>query len=136
MAGAMLGEPSHISRVVVPADYTAAADREQLYRTQGQIWKLVVPKADVIPDLFTSTEARRVMTDAGTLVDWAGYEPDRALIILTAVGAYQLGEVLAASRRLAERGVAHRAAAASRPISPSAAVFNKPCSVGKFLHSN
>ena len=109
MAEAMLGETSHISRVLFPADYnTAAAVSDHLYRTHGQIWTLVVPKADVIPDLFTDDEAGRLVTDGGMLLDWAGHEPDRALIILTAVGAYQLGEVLAASRRLTERAVAHR----------------------------
>ena len=109
MAEAMLGELSHVSRVVFPADFnTAAIVMEQVYQTHGQFWTVVVPKADTLPDLFTPVEARRLVTDGGMLVEWAGHEPDRPLIILTAVGAYQLGEVLAASRRLAERAVAHR----------------------------
>ena len=108
MAEAMLGEPSHVSRVVFPPDFnSAAAVMEQLYRTHGQIWTLVVPKTDVIPDLFDPGEARRLMKDGGLRLEWAGYRREQARIILTAVGAYQLMEVLTASRRLAERQVPH-----------------------------
>lgn len=109
MAEALLGEPSHVSRVLFPADFnTAAAVVAQLYRTQGQFWTLVVPKADVIPDLFTAEEARRLVADGGAALDWAGHRPERARLTLTAVGAYQLGELVRASGRLAERDVAHR----------------------------
>ena len=88
MAEAMLGELSHVSRVVFPADFnTAAIVMEQVYQTHGQVWTVVVPKADTLPDLFTPAEARRLVTDGGMLVEWAGHEPDRPLIILTAVGA-------------------------------------------------
>jgi phosphoketolase len=108
MAEAMLGELSHVSRVVFPADFnTAAAVMERLYQTHGQFWTLVVPKADVIPDLFTPTEARRLMDDGGLRLEWAGHADDRAELVLAAVGAYQLGEVLRASRRLAQRDVPH-----------------------------
>lgn len=108
MAEAMLGEPSHVSRVLFPPDFnSAAAAMEEVYRTHGQIWTLVVPKADVIPDLFTPEEARRLMRDGGLRLDWSDYQSEQARIILTAVGAYQLMEVLQASRRLAERRVAH-----------------------------
>jgi phosphoketolase len=108
MAEAMLGEPSHVSRVMFPPDFNgAAAVMEQLYRTHGQIWTLVVPKADVIPDLFDPEEARRLMKEGGLRLEWAGYQREQARIILTAVGAYQLMDVLAASRRLAERQVPH-----------------------------
>jgi phosphoketolase len=108
MAEAMLGELSHVSRVVFPADFnTAAAAIERLYQTRGQLWTLVVPKADVIPDLFTPAEARRLTDDGGLRLDWAGHEVERAELVLTAVGAYQLGEVLRASHRLARHGVPH-----------------------------
>ncbi len=108
MAEAMLGEPSHVSRVLFPPDFNgAAATMEEVYRTHGQIWTLVVPKADVIPDLFTPEEARRLMKDGGLRLDWSGYQSEQTRIILAAVGAYQLMEVLQASRRLAERQVAH-----------------------------
>jgi phosphoketolase len=108
LAEAMLGELSHASRVVFPADFnTAAAVIERLYQTQGQFWTLVAPKADAIPDLFTPAEARRMMAEGGLRLDWAGHAADRAELVLVAVGAYQLGEVLRASRRLAAREVPH-----------------------------
>ncbi|MBX3319535.1 MAG: hypothetical protein KF890_06625 [Nitrospira sp.] len=108
MAEAMLGEPSHVSRVLFPPDFNgAAAVMERIYQTHGQIWTLVVPKADVIPDLFTSEEARRLVKDGGLQIQWAGYQRDQARLILVAVGAYQLMDVLAASRRLAERPIPH-----------------------------
>lgn len=108
MAEAMLGEPSHVSRVLFPPDFnSAAAVMERLYQTHGQIWTLVVPKADIIPDLFTPEEARRLVKDGGLRLEWAGYQRDQARLILVAVGAYQLMEVLRASRRLAERPIAH-----------------------------
>ena len=108
MAEAMLGEPSDVSRVLFPADRnTAAAVMESVYRTRGQIWTLVVPKAATIPDLFSADEARRLVREGCLRLAWAGLDADRARVLLTAVGAYQLDEVLRASRRLAERGIAH-----------------------------
>jgi phosphoketolase len=108
MAEAMLGEPSHVSRVLFPPDFNGAtAVMEQIYRTHGQIWTLVVPKADIIPDLFTPEEARRLVKDGGLRLEWAGHQREQARLILVAVGAYQLMEVLRASRRLAERPIAH-----------------------------
>jgi phosphoketolase len=109
MAEALLGEPCHVSRVVFPADFnTAAATLEQVYQTQGQIWTLVVPKADPIPEVFTPDEARRLVAEGGIRLDWAGHTPEQARLLLTAVGAYQLGAVLTASQRLAERKIPHR----------------------------
>ena len=71
MAEAMLGEPSHVSRVLFPPDFnSAAAVMEAVYRTHGQIWTLVVPKAEVIPDLLTPDEARRLVKDGG--YGWSG----------------------------------------------------------------
>jgi phosphoketolase len=108
MAEAMLGELSHVSRVVFPADFnTAAVVIERLFQTRGQFWTLVVPKADAIADLFAPAQARRLLEDGGLRLDWAGHAADRAELVLVALGAYQLGEVLAASRRLAARDVAH-----------------------------
>ena len=108
MAEAMLGEPSHVSRVLFPADFnTAAAVMERLYQTHGQIWTVVVPKGDSVPDLFTSAEARRLVEDGGLSLAWAGYAQDRPEVTLVAVGAYQLGEILVASRRLADRDIPH-----------------------------
>lgn len=116
MAEAMLGELSHRSRVVFPPDAsTAAAVLAHVYATHGRIWTLVVPKADTIPDLFTGDEARRLVDDGAAVLDWAGHAPERAELSLVAVGAYQLGEVLAASRRLGERDVAHTVIAVLEP---------------------
>lgn len=109
MAEAMLGEPSHVSRVLFPADFnSAAAVMEAVYRTHGQLWAVVAAKADVIPDWFTADEARRLVADGGMDAEWTGFERTRARIILTAIGAYQFGEILVASRRLAEREIPHR----------------------------
>jgi phosphoketolase len=109
LAEALLGEPSHVSRVLFPADFnTAAAVMEQVYQTHGQIWTLVVPKADTLPDLFTPDEARRLLREGGLHLRWASHEPQRARIVLTAIGAYQLGEVLRAARRLTESGIPHQ----------------------------
>lgn len=108
LAEALLGEPSDVSRVLFPADAnTAAVVMRAVYQTQGQIWPLVVPKADTAPDLFTPAEAERLLEDGGLRLGWAGHQADRARLILAAVGAYQLGQILRASRRMAEREVLH-----------------------------
>lgn len=108
MAEAMLGELSHISRVLFPGDFNqAVAVMEEVYRTQGQLWTIVAAKADVIPDLFTGEEARKSVKDGGLRLDWAGYEMEQPHLTLAAVGAYQLMEALTASRRLAERKISH-----------------------------
>jgi phosphoketolase len=108
LAESLMGEPADVSRVLFPADYnTAAAVMRAVYQTHGQLWTLVVPKVDSLPDLFTSEEAARLLEDGALRLDWSGHDPERARLILTAVGAYQLREVLRASRRLAERGVEH-----------------------------
>src|SRR5262245_42160582 len=108
MAESLLGEPSDVSRVLFVADHnTAAAVMERVYATRGQIWTLVVAKGAAIPDLFTGDEARRLLRDGGMRLDWAGHDPDRARLVVTAIGGYQLVEALRASARLAERGAAH-----------------------------
>jgi len=108
MAEAMLGEPSDVSRVLFVPDYnTASVVMHQLYQTHGQIWTLVIPKIDVIPDLFTPDEATRLLDGGALRLDWACHDPGRQRIILTAIGAYQLEEVLKASARLRERDVPH-----------------------------
>ena len=130
MAEAMLGEPSHVSRVLFPPDFnSAAAVMEQLYRTHGQIWTLVVPKADVVPDLFTSEEARTLVRDGGVRLEWAGYQCEQARLILVAVGAYQLMDVLQASRRLAERKIPHAVVSLLEP-----GRFRAPRSIAEQAH--
>lgn len=108
MAEAMLGEPSDVSRVLFVPDYnTASVVIHSLYQTQGRIWTLVVPKAENIPELFTFEEASILVQQGALRLDWAGYEPDKPRVILTAIGAYQLEEVLKASARLKKHQVSH-----------------------------
>lgn len=108
MAEAMLGELSDVSRVLFPPDYNATAIvMHHLYQTHGQIWTLVVPKMDIIADLFTPVEANRLFDQGALRLDWACHEVSRQRVVLTAVGAYQLEEVLKASFRLRERDISH-----------------------------
>ncbi len=131
MAEAMLGEPSDVSRVMFVADYnTAAAVMNEVYQTRGQIWTLVVPKADVVADLFTAEEATR-LAEAGALrLDWASHRPDQAKVVLTAIGAYQLEQVIRASLRLAERDIGHRVVYILEP-----GRFRAPRSEGERAHA-
>ena len=130
MAEAMLGEPSHVSRVLFPADFNqAAAVMEEVYRTHGQLWTIVAAKADVIPDLFTGDEARNAVKDGGLRLERVGYRSGQARIILTAIGAYQLMEVLNASRRLTERQIAHAVVYLMEP-----GRFRAPRSAGEQAH--
>jgi phosphoketolase len=108
MGEAMLGEPSDVSRVLFVPDYnTASVVMHYLYQTHGQIWTLVVPKMDVIPELFTLEEATLLLKNGALRLDWACHDPDRQRVVLTAIGAYQLEEVLKSSARLGERNVPH-----------------------------
>jgi len=108
MAEAMLGEPSDVSRVLFVPDYnTASVVMHHLYQTHGQIWTLVIPKIDVIPDLFNPDEATRLFNNGAIQLDRACHDPGRQRVVLTAIGAYQLEEVLKASARLKERNVPH-----------------------------
>lgn len=108
MAEAMLGEASNVSRVLFVPDYnTAAAVMSGVYQTQGQIWTLVVPKVDQIPDLFSAEEASVLLIGGALRLDWAGHDIENQRLILTAIGAYQLEQVVRASFRLAERNVPH-----------------------------
>jgi phosphoketolase len=106
MAEAMLGELAPHSRVLFPADYnTAARVTQAVYESHGQIWTLVVPKSDSIPDLFTAAEASLLLQNGAARVRSSGTTEPR--ILITAVGAYQLEQAMKASLRLEERGVAH-----------------------------
>jgi phosphoketolase len=130
LAEAMLGEPSDVSRVVFPADFnTAAAVTRGVYQTRGQVWTLVVPKSPVVPDLFTPDEAERLLADGAIRLDWAGHGSGEDVLILTAIGAFQLEEVLRASRRLAERNVPHRVVYMLEP-----GRFRSPRGVGEEAH--
>jgi phosphoketolase len=108
MAEAMMGEPSDVSRVMFVPDYNSASVvMRTIYQTHGQIWTLIVPKTDVIPDLFTLDEATHLLDQGALRLDWACHEVAQQCLILTAIGAYQLEEVLKASVRLAERRIPH-----------------------------
>ncbi len=108
MSEAMLGELSPTSRVLFIPDYnTAAVAMQELYQTQGQIWTIVISKYENIPDLFTPKEARRLMEQGAIRLDWAGHKVKEQQLILTAIGAYQLIEILKASFRLSKRNLPH-----------------------------
>jgi phosphoketolase len=120
----MLGEPYPFSRVLFPADFnTSAAVVEAVYQTRAQIWTLVIPKAESVPCLFTPAEARRLVAEGALALPWAAHRPQQARVLLVAVGAYQLGEVLHAARRLAERDVACAVAYLLEPARLDAALL-------------
>ncbi len=135
MAEAMMNELSHVSRVLFPADYnTAAAAMSAVYQSQGQIWTMLVAKADTVANLFSTEEASQLIADGAMRLDWAGYRPDEAQLVLTALGAYQLEQALKASARLTERSIPHavvicwsRAPSASRvaPVSRLTSLRNR-----------
>lgn len=108
LAEALLGKHSDVARVVFVPDFnTAAVTVQSLYQTQGQVWALVVPKTPVVADLFALEEAVRLLEQGALRLDWVGHKVGRQRLVLTAVGAYQLEEVLKASLRLAERNLPH-----------------------------
>ena len=108
MSEMMMNESSEASRVLfVPDANTAAAALRAVYLTQGEIWTLVVPKSSEAPDLFTEAEAGQLLEEGAALLDWAGYRIQESQLLLTAIGAYQLEQVLHASARLTERRVPH-----------------------------
>lgn len=108
MAEAMLNEPSDISRVMFPPDYNATAlIMQRLYQTHGQFWSLVVAKRGKIPNLFTPEEAEQLYGQGAMRLAWAGHRVEEQQLVLTAIGSYQLLEVLKASGRLTERNIPH-----------------------------
>jgi phosphoketolase len=130
LAEALLGESSDVSRVVFPADAnSAAAAILSVFSTRGEIWTLVVPKAESVADALEHEEAERLTNEGAIALDWAGFEPERARLSLTAVGAYQLAEVLKASFRLAGRGVPHSVVYVCEP-----GRFRRPRTEGEARH--
>jgi phosphoketolase len=67
----------------------------------------VIPKYDSVPELFSPDEAGQLLRDGAIRLDWAGHDGNGHQVILTAVGAYQLEQVVRASVRLNDRGVPH-----------------------------
>ncbi|MBZ0270926.1 xylulose 5-phosphate 3-epimerase [bacterium] len=100
---ALMGEAAHVSRVLFPADYnSAAASIAEVYNTRGRIFTLVVPKRE-LPVVFDARDAKRLVREGGIVVKQA----KKPRIVLTAIGAYQLQQVLKASSELDARGIAH-----------------------------
>lgn len=109
MAELLMNELPEVSRVLfVPDANTAAAAMQQVYLTQGEIWALLVPKSSSIPNLFSGEEAAGLVGSGAARLAWAGWKPEQARLLLTAIGAYQLEAVLKASARLSDRDVAHQ----------------------------
>ncbi len=131
MAESMLGEVSDVSRVLFPPDYNSAAVvTRALYQTQGQIWTLVIAKYPDVADLFTLDEAMQLVNDGAARLEWAGHDLPNQRIILTAVGSYQLEEVVRASSRLAERGIPHSVVYVIEP-----GRFRRPRTQGELEHA-
>ena len=108
MAEAMLGELSDVSRVLFVADYnTAAAVMQGVYQTQRQIWTAALAKYEAVPDLFTPEEAATLLKQGALRLEWAGHKVKGPRLVLTAMGGYQLEQVLKASFKLAEHDIAH-----------------------------
>ncbi len=108
LAESLLNEPSDISRVLFPADYNSAlAVIRGVFQSHGQIWTMVVPKQPVIPDLFTWEESEMLLEQGAVTLDWLSHRPAHAQVVITAIGSYQLEEVIRASDRLRERDVPH-----------------------------
>lgn len=101
---ALMGEMSDTSTVVFPADAnTALAALRAVYRTRGQIWTLVTPKRP-LSNVFSAAQADQLVNAGALLL----YDDDPAEVILTAIGGYQLGEVLKASAHLKRSGIGHK----------------------------
>ena len=100
-----MAEPPDRARVVFPPDWNAAlACMDACYRTQGQIWVMVVPKRPV-PSVLNEAQARRLAAQGMLRLVGSGASEEK--LVLVAVGSYQLVEVLRASKRLAQHAVAH-----------------------------
>ncbi len=129
LAEAHLSERCDVSHVVFPPDYnTALATMKYVYGRQGEFWTLVVPKTPV-PNLFNRTEAEALVQSGFANLAWAGHRHADARLIITAIGSFQLAQVLKASQRLRDRDMAHRVAYMHEP-----ARFRKPRSKTEAAH--
>lgn len=129
MAELMLGERSDVARVVFAADWnTATAIIEEAYRGHGTYWGVVAPKLP-IPAVFSAEEARALLSQGASRLTWAEHDAPNARLVITAIGAYQLTQVVRASRRLRERGVAHTTVYMLEP-----GRFRAPRSEGEAAH--
>lgn len=105
LAEAWMVEPADRARVVFPPDANAAiACLAACYRTQGEIWTIVAPKRP-LPVRLDRQQARQLMADS--LLRLVGFGAAAEKLVLVAIGAYQLSEIMRASSRLTTHKVAH-----------------------------
>lgn len=105
MCEALLGEPSDISRVVFPADYNSTiAALDCCYHSHGKIFTLVASKEHVSAQ-FTEIQAKQLLNDGVIRMTWVTNDIGEPNIILTAIGSYQLQQVLLAANRLSAKGI-------------------------------
>lgn len=128
---AMMAEAMHVSRVLFPADTnSAAAAIDACLRSRGQIWTLVVPKSDSIPDMLTREEAETAVREGGVRLRRLEHESESARLLLCAIGAYQLEQVARAAARLRERKIPFRTVVLMEP-----ARFREPVEEGERRHA-
>ncbi len=100
---ALMGEMADVSRVVFPCDWNSAqAVLRDVYGSRGTIWSLVVPKR-AQPSRLAPNEAEALVRDGALRLKGT----EKAPLILTATGGYQLTEILKASARLDALGIEH-----------------------------
>lgn len=100
---AWLAEMHDVAPVLFPVDaHSAVQSLLKIYRSQGQVAVLVVPK-NPQPAQLSEAQARE-LTDQGALCLHQAPSPR---VQLVAIGAYQLVEMQRASQRLTQHGVAH-----------------------------
>lgn len=105
MCEALLSECSGISRVLFPADHNSSISILDLcYKSYGCIFTLIASK-DNIPEFFTEDEGKQLVDDGVCCLKWCS-DPIKPDMILTAIGSYQLQEVILAAKRLREKGIA------------------------------
>jgi phosphoketolase len=101
---ALMDEMSDSSRVLFPADWnTATAALQAVYQSHGQIWTLVVAKRPT-PEAFTAGQARDLVRDGAITVQ----SDEKPQVLLSAIGSYQLAEVLRASEVLRAGDIPNR----------------------------
>jgi len=100
---AWLAEMHDVAPVLFPVDaHSAVQSLLKIYRSQGQVAVLVVPKNSQ-PAQLSEAQARD-LTDQGAL---CLHQDPSSRVQLVAIGAYQLVEMQRASQRLTQHGVAH-----------------------------
>lgn len=108
LSEAMLAESSNVSRVLFAADYnTAVAAIETCFASRGRIFTLVVPKSEM-PVFFDAAQARTLVTQGALALTPEEKNGRVPRVILTAIGGFQLQQVLRAASRLKEKRIACR----------------------------